>query len=58
MPRLAIAGVASLVMSRPSKPTDPAEARVLFRQLLAWGLSMSLVGALLCQLLAGLLARL
>lgn len=36
---------------------DPAGARVLFRQLLIWGLSMSVVGALLCQLLAGVLAR-
>ena len=36
---------------------DPAEARVLFRQLLIWGLSMSVVGAVLCQLLAGVLAR-
>jgi Na+/H+ antiporter NhaD/arsenite permease-like protein len=36
---------------------DPVEARRLFRQLLAWGLSMCLVGALLCQLLAGALAR-
>lgn len=37
--------------------TDPAEARVLFRQLLLWGLSMSVVGAVLCQLLAGVFAR-
>ena len=36
---------------------DPADARVLFRQLLIWGLSMCVVGALLCQLLAGVLAR-
>ena len=36
---------------------DPADARTLFRQLLVWGLSMSVVGALLCQLLAGVLAR-
>jgi di/tricarboxylate transporter len=36
---------------------DPVDARVLFRQLLIWGLSMSLVGAVLCQLFAGLLAR-
>jgi hypothetical protein len=35
-----------------------AESRVLFRQLLIWGLSMSVVGAVLCQLLAGALARL
>ena len=33
--------------------SDPAEARTLFRQLLLWGLSMSVVGAVLCQLLAG-----
>jgi di/tricarboxylate transporter len=37
---------------------DPAAARVLFRQLLSWGLAMSVVGAILCQLLAGPLARL
>jgi hypothetical protein len=37
---------------------DPAAARVLFRQLLTWGLAMSVVGAILCQLLAGPLARL
>ena len=37
---------------------DPAEARVLFRQLLIWGLSMAVVGAVLCQLFAGVLARL
>ena len=36
---------------------EPAEARTLFRQLLIWGLSMSDVGAVLWQLLAGLLAR-
>ena len=36
---------------------DPAEARVLFRQLLIWGLSMCVVGAVLCQLLAGAFAR-
>jgi Na+/H+ antiporter NhaD/arsenite permease-like protein len=36
---------------------DPASARLLFRQLLIWGLSMSVVAALLCQLLAGVLAR-
>jgi Na+/H+ antiporter NhaD/arsenite permease-like protein len=36
---------------------DPADARTLFRQLLIWGLSMSVIGALLCQLLAGVLAR-
>ena len=37
--------------------TDPVQGRVLFRQLLAWGISMSVVAALLCQLLAGALAR-
>jgi Na+/H+ antiporter NhaD/arsenite permease-like protein len=36
---------------------DPGEARLLFRQLLVWGLAMSVVGALLCQALAGLFAR-
>jgi di/tricarboxylate transporter len=35
---------------------DPAAARQLFRQLLIWGMSMTVVGALLCQALAGLLA--
>jgi di/tricarboxylate transporter len=37
---------------------DPVEARVLFRRLLIWGLSMTLVGAALCQLFAGPFARL
>jgi di/tricarboxylate transporter len=37
--------------------SDPGEARTLFRQLLAWGLAMSVVGALLCQTLAGAVAR-
>ena len=37
--------------------TDPAEGRTLFRQLLIWGLSMSIAGALLCQAFAGILAR-
>jgi di/tricarboxylate transporter len=37
--------------------TDPAQARTLFRQLLVWGLAMSVVAAVLCQLLAGVLAR-
>jgi di/tricarboxylate transporter len=37
--------------------SDPAEARDLFRKLLIWGLSMSVVAALLSQLLAGPLAR-
>jgi len=38
--------------------TDPEAARGLFRNLMIWGLSMTLVGALLCQLAAGPLARL
>jgi hypothetical protein len=37
--------------------SEPREGRVLFRQLLIWGLSMSIVGALLCQALAGIFAR-
>jgi Na+/H+ antiporter NhaD/arsenite permease-like protein len=37
--------------------SDVMESRVLFRQLLIWGLSMSVVGAVLCQLFAGVLAR-
>jgi hypothetical protein len=36
---------------------DPLQAKTLFRQLLIWGLSMALVGAVLCQLLAGAFAR-
>jgi len=36
---------------------DPVEGRVLFRQLLIWGLSMSVAGAVLCQAFAGVLAR-
>jgi di/tricarboxylate transporter len=36
---------------------DGHEARVLFRQLLAWGVAMMVVGAIVCQLFAGLLAR-
>lgn len=36
--------------------SDPAAARLLFRQLLIWGLSMTIVGAVLCQLLANVLA--
>ncbi len=36
---------------------DQGESQLLFRRLLLWGLSMSVVGALLCQLLAGPLAR-
>ncbi len=38
--------------------TDAAAARTLFRQLMIWGLSMTVVGAVLCQLFAGLIARL
>jgi Na+/H+ antiporter NhaD/arsenite permease-like protein len=37
---------------------DPLAAQALFRRLLAWGLSMTLVGALLCQLFATPFARL
>jgi di/tricarboxylate transporter len=37
---------------------DPAAAATLFRNLLIWGVSMALVGALFCQLFAGPLARL
>jgi di/tricarboxylate transporter len=37
---------------------DPVAARSLFRAMLIWGLSMILVGAVICQLLAGWLARL
>jgi Na+/H+ antiporter NhaD/arsenite permease-like protein len=36
---------------------DPVKSRVLFRQLMIWGLSMTLVGAALSQLFAGALAR-
>jgi di/tricarboxylate transporter len=37
--------------------SDPLDARELFRKLMMWGLSMTLVGAILCQLFAGALAR-
>lgn len=37
---------------------EPVAARELFRKLLIWGLSMTVVGAVLCGLLAGVLARL
>jgi hypothetical protein len=37
---------------------DPANARRLFRQLMAWALAMTIVGALLSQIFAGWLARL
>jgi di/tricarboxylate transporter len=36
---------------------DPVEARVLFRRLLIWGISMAVVGAIIAQLFAGPLAR-
>jgi len=36
--------------------TDPAASRLLFRQLLVWGLSMTIVGAILCQMLINFLA--
>ncbi len=36
---------------------DPAESRRLFQKMLVWGLGMSVVGAVLCQLLAGPLSR-
>jgi hypothetical protein len=36
---------------------DPVAARDLFRKLMIWGLSMAIVGAVLCGLLAGSLAR-
>ena len=35
---------------------DVVASRVLFRQLMIWGLSMTLVGALLCQIFAGMIA--
>ncbi len=37
--------------------SDGPAARLLFRRLLIWGLSMTLVGAALCQMFAGPLAR-
>jgi di/tricarboxylate transporter len=37
---------------------EPEASRDLFRKLLIWGLSMSVVGALMCQVLAGVFARL
>ncbi len=36
---------------------DPVASRKLFRQLLAWGLAMIPIGALLASLLAPVLAR-
>jgi Na+/H+ antiporter NhaD/arsenite permease-like protein len=38
-------------------PVDAAGSRRLFRALLVWGLSMTLIGALLCQVFANALAR-
>ena len=40
-----------------SAVVDPTLSRRVFYQLLAWGFSMTVVGALLCQLFAGMLAR-
>ena len=37
--------------------SDHGRSRILFRQLMIWGVAMALVGALLCQLLAGAVAR-
>ena len=37
--------------------SDQQQSRELFRQLMVWGLSMTIVGAVLCQLFAGALAR-
>jgi di/tricarboxylate transporter len=37
---------------------DRDESRILFRQLLFWGFSMAVVGALICGLLMGAIARL
>ncbi|MGQ0642131.1 MAG: SLC13 family permease [Gemmatimonadaceae bacterium] len=37
--------------------SDPSEGRRLFKQLMIWGVSMTLVGAIICQLLAGFVAR-
>jgi hypothetical protein len=34
------------------------EARPLFRRLMIWGFTMAFVGAIICQLFAGALARL
>jgi di/tricarboxylate transporter len=38
--------------------SDPALSRDLFRKMLMWGLAMTVVGALLCQVFAGAFARL
>ncbi len=37
--------------------TEPEAARRLFRSMMIWGFSMTVVGAMLCQLAAGSLAR-
>jgi di/tricarboxylate transporter len=37
--------------------TDPQGARILFRQLLLWGFAMTVAGAIICQALAGMVAR-
>ena len=37
--------------------SDQQQSRELFRQLVTWGLSMTIIGAALCQLFAGALAR-
>ena len=37
--------------------SDQQQSRELFRQLMTWGLSMTIIGAALCQLFAGALAR-
>ncbi|MBS1809472.1 MAG: C4-dicarboxylate ABC transporter [Acidobacteria bacterium] len=37
--------------------SDATESKMLFWQLLIWGLSMTIVGALFCQFFAGMIAR-
>ena len=37
--------------------SDQQQSRELFRQLMTWGLSMTIIGAAVCQLFAGALAR-
>ncbi len=37
--------------------TDETDSKKLFQKLLVWGLSMTVVGAILCQLFAGWVAR-
>ncbi|HVF16852.1 MAG TPA: SLC13 family permease [Steroidobacteraceae bacterium] len=37
--------------------SDPAVSRKLFYQLLIWGLAMTVVGSMLCQMFAGMMAR-